>query len=213
MYFIYVTLLFLFSFLVNFSSIEALHIRNATLESLNLERNYWKTVDHLSITDGNISLVVGEFAKLTSISCLNLSSNGISKFEERSLSNLYKLSVLDLSRNNLTDVPSFKKDGLFLLDISGLLSFNKYLIKYYIKYYIILILCSISCIYIFYPKENEAMLCSKLYEFVRRKLNFANKDKTTCLSSSNFVWFNSTDKVPFSQLEVIERVILILEYN
>lgn len=100
--------------------VEALHIRNATFDDLNLE-DWWKLkyLRYMTITDGHIKSVVGEFSRHTYVSCLNLSSNGISNFENRSLVNLYNLSFLDLSRNNLTDVPRFKKDGNITLDISG----------------------------------------------------------------------------------------------
>ena len=100
--------------------VEALHIRNASLTTLNLED--WRKLKYLrymTITDGQINSVTGEFAKHTSVSCLNLSSNGIINFENRSLVNLYNLSFLDLSHNNLSDVPRFKKDGNVTVDISG----------------------------------------------------------------------------------------------
>ncbi|KAJ3661945.1 hypothetical protein Zmor_006317 [Zophobas morio] len=100
--------------------VEALHIRNASLTTLNLED--WRKLKYLrymTITDGQINSVTGEFAKHTSVSCLNLSSNGIINFENRSLVNLYNLSFLDLSHNNLSDVPRFKKDGNVTVDISA----------------------------------------------------------------------------------------------
>lgn len=101
-------------------SVEALHIRNATLDVFNLSSfvSAWKKLSVLTVTDGQIESVVGEFSKITGISCLNLSSNGIHKLEPRSLNNLFNLSYLDLSNNNLTDVPRFKKEGAVTLDIS-----------------------------------------------------------------------------------------------
>nr|CAI5836507.1 unnamed protein product [Callosobruchus analis] len=98
--------------------VEALHIRNATLDVLNITHPVWRRLRFMTITDGQIKQVVGEFAKHTIVSCLNLSSNGIQKFEPRSLVNLFNLSYLDLSDNNLTDVPRFKMEGAVTLDIS-----------------------------------------------------------------------------------------------
>lgn len=101
--------------------VKELHIRNATLDSLNVTSSpIWRQLHSLSITDGHINSVVGEFGKHTTISCLNLSSNFISKFEDRSLANLYNLSILDLSHNDLSDVPRFKKEGIVILDVSGI---------------------------------------------------------------------------------------------
>lgn len=99
--------------------VEALHIRNASLKSFNITLPAWRRLKYMSITDGQIQEIVGEFAKYSHVSCLNLSSNGIRKVEQRSLVNLYNLSYLDLSHNNLTDIPRFKKEGAVTLDIRG----------------------------------------------------------------------------------------------
>ncbi|CAH1179202.1 unnamed protein product [Phaedon cochleariae] len=101
-------------------SVEALHIRNATLDELNISLPLWRRLRlrYMTITDGHIRSVAGEFAKHSVVSCLNLSSNGIGKFERRALVYLHNLSFLDLSRNNLSEVPSFKMEGPMKLDIS-----------------------------------------------------------------------------------------------
>ncbi|XP_056632043.1 protein halfway [Diorhabda sublineata] len=101
------------------NEIEALHIRNATLEVLNLTLAEWKHLRSMAITDGKIKTVSGAFSKMTAVSCLNLSSNGITEFQKRSLCNLFSLSFLDLSHNNLTEVPNFKLEGHITLDIVG----------------------------------------------------------------------------------------------
>lgn len=95
----------------------AIHIRNATLDILNVTRPEWRRLDYFSVTDGHIGAVSGEFGKHARVSCLNFSGNGIKHFENRSLVNLFNLKMLDLSRNNLSDVPRFKKEGLVKLDI------------------------------------------------------------------------------------------------
>ncbi|XP_023311646.1 protein halfway [Anoplophora glabripennis] len=148
--------------------VEALHIRNATLDVLNVTQPVWKRLKYMTITDGQINSLVGEFAKLSSVSCLNLSSNGIKNFAQRSLVNLFNLSFLDLSHNNLTSVPRFKKEGSVILDIS----------------------------------DNPYMLCTSLLDTLKkREVNVSNEDVTFCLSSKTFHWFNSTEKLPISQVQ------------
>lgn len=99
---------------------EVLHVRNATLNFLNVSNSVFRRFKSLSFTDGRVDSVKGEFGRHVPVSCLNLSSNNITKFEDRSLVNLYNLSMLDLSNNNLSDIPRFKKEGTVILDISGL---------------------------------------------------------------------------------------------
>lgn len=101
------------------NNITALHIRNLTLDFLDLSKSTWRMLSNMSITDGRIKRVGKDFGKHATVSCLNLSSNGIVEFEDRSLVNLYKLKMLDLSNNNLTEIPSLKKDGNISLDISS----------------------------------------------------------------------------------------------
>lgn len=71
------------------------------------------------MTDGHINKIVGELPKHTAITCLNFSSNGIQKFAKTGLLHAANLSYIDLSRNNLTDVPKLRKDGNISLDILG----------------------------------------------------------------------------------------------
>lgn len=63
----------------------------------------------MSVTDGKIDKVVGAFSKHTSISCLNLSNNALNDIDRRSFVHLHNLSMLDLSHNNLSEVPNFNK--------------------------------------------------------------------------------------------------------
>ncbi|XP_050300493.1 protein halfway isoform X2 [Anthonomus grandis grandis] len=108
------------------SQIQSLHIRNASFDSFNLSanQNVWRNLRYMTITDGHIKKIDGEFAKQNSISCLNLSSNHINSIEDRALNTLFNLSFLDLSHNNLTDVPSFRKDHTIFLDISNNMYLN-----------------------------------------------------------------------------------------
>ncbi|XP_044766431.1 protein halfway [Coccinella septempunctata] len=109
---------------VSDGNVTAVHVRNATLDTLNLSQPTWRRLKYMTITDGHIKSVTGEFTRLTSISYLNLSSNGISKFDDRSLGNLFDLRYLDVSHNNLTEVPRFKMEGAVTLDIS----YNPYIL-------------------------------------------------------------------------------------
>lgn len=104
--------------IISNQNIESLHIRNATFESFNLLQPVWRFLRYMTVTDGNISRIDGEFAKHSRVSCLNLSSNHINVIEDRALGNLYNLSVLDLSHNNLTEVPSIRKESV-TLDMSN----------------------------------------------------------------------------------------------
>lgn len=85
----------------------------------------------MSITDGRVDRIIGDFRRLSDMVCLNFSSNNITKFEDnRSLGSLHKLTTLDLSHNNLSDVPRFRKNGAISLDISGNFLTNR---AFYVK--------------------------------------------------------------------------------
>lgn len=102
------------------NKIRALHVRNATMDSLDLSEPRYKQLTSISITDGNITRLAGEFTKMTSVTCLNVSNNNINSIEPRALSNLYDLVMLDLSHNNLTRMPNFRKpEKNFTIDIMG----------------------------------------------------------------------------------------------
>lgn len=103
--------------------IESLHIRNATFKSFNLnDIQSVLRIRYVTITDGNISRIEGEFPKHSKVQCLNLSSNHINDIEDRALAPLYTLNILDLSFNNLTEVPSIRRGSSgssVTLDISS----------------------------------------------------------------------------------------------
>lgn len=102
------------------TDIKALHIRNATFESFNLtvHQQVWRVLLYMTITNGNITRIDGKLPKSTKISCLDLSSNHINSIEERALGQLYNLSFLNLSHNNLTQVPSIRMENV-TVDISN----------------------------------------------------------------------------------------------
>lgn len=93
----------------NESTYEKIHIINARQSELNVTTlKMFKTIKSLAITDGNISRITGQFAMMTSHTCLNFSNNNITEISDRALSNLSSLKLLDLSSNNLTKLPSLK---------------------------------------------------------------------------------------------------------
>lgn len=61
---------------------------------------------YVTITDGNISRIEGQFSKHSKVHCLNLSSNHINHIDDAALTPLHNLTMLDVSFNNLTKVPS-----------------------------------------------------------------------------------------------------------
>jgi Leucine-rich repeat (LRR) protein len=86
-----------------------IHVINLTQGEINVTSlNSLKQVDSLVITDGNVSKVVGQFSRFSSIKCLNFSNNNITEINERALLNLSQLKTLDLSGNNITKLPTIQ---------------------------------------------------------------------------------------------------------
>lgn len=91
----------------NTSSYLHIHIINADQQEINVgQMNSLKGVDSLVVTDGNITKISGQFSKFSSIKCLNFSNNNITEINDRALSNLHQLQILDISANNLTKLPT-----------------------------------------------------------------------------------------------------------
>lgn len=88
------------------SSIKNVHIMNASLEELDLEKPQWKQLDSLAVTDGKIKKIIGSFHKMSSPICLNFSNNNILDINMRAMIHLNHLQILDISFNNLTVLPS-----------------------------------------------------------------------------------------------------------
>lgn len=94
-----------------------IHIRNATIEELDISHKFWKRLDSVAITDGRIKVVVKEFLKFSTPKCLNMSNNNLGKIQERALKELTRLQVLDLSYNNLTMMPNLNTHSNLALDV------------------------------------------------------------------------------------------------
>uniref|UniRef100_A0A182N060 LRRNT domain-containing protein n=1 Tax=Anopheles dirus TaxID=7168 RepID=A0A182N060_9DIPT len=101
------------------ASWKYLHMRNVTVRelALNVSNRYIKTLLSLAITDGTIHRISTSFARFSSPVCLNVSNNNISEIEPRAFRELRNLTMLDLSYNNLSTIPS--TNGKFRLDIRG----------------------------------------------------------------------------------------------
>ncbi|XP_026684168.1 uncharacterized protein LOC103515768 [Diaphorina citri] len=99
--------------------ITALHIRNISLVRLEVNIPEWRYLMSLSITDGNITQILG-ILESAHISCLNLSSNYIQETDPLLISELANLVRLDMSNNNMTLVPTLSPSLLkFEIDLSS----------------------------------------------------------------------------------------------
>lgn len=97
-----------------------LHIRNATLDELDIPHKYWKRLDSLVITDGHINRITKELPKFSSVQCINISNNHLVNINLRAFKDLVRLQVLDISNNNLTSMPTLNSIPTNLsLDIRG----------------------------------------------------------------------------------------------
>lgn len=98
----------------NKTSWSNIHVRNATLDELDISLKMWKLLDSLAITDGHVDKIVKEFPKFSQPKCLNLSNNNLHIIPMRALKDLPRLQVLDLSYNNLSSIPNLNNLNLAL---------------------------------------------------------------------------------------------------
>lgn len=97
-----------------------LHIRNATIDELDIPHKYWKRLDSLAITDGQINRITKEMPKFSSVQCINISNNQIVNINLRAFKDLVRLQVLDISKNNLSSLPTLNSIPTNLtVDIRG----------------------------------------------------------------------------------------------
>lgn len=98
-------------------NLKNIHIINYMESEINLTSlNALKQLDSLSMTNGNITKVTGSFSKFTSIKCLNFSQNKIVEVYDRALLHANQLKMLDLSKNNITKLPSMQN---ITVDVEG----------------------------------------------------------------------------------------------
>ncbi|KAI5696980.1 hypothetical protein M8J75_003355 [Diaphorina citri] len=133
--------------------ITALHIRNISLVRLEVNIPEWRYLMSLSITDGNITQILG-ILESSHISCLNLSSNYIQETDPLLISELANLVRLDMSNNNMTLVPTLSPSLLkFEIDLSN----NKYI--------------------------NCSNILDMMRQVPGEQLRFDNRAQTSCCSS------------------------------
>lgn len=96
---------------MNPGTVYQIHIRNATTRELNLSSGWWKHFDRISVTDGAIHRVRGSLAPVTGLSCVNVSNNNISEIDPKAFRtvDVATFAVLDLSQNNLTQIPNLQQ--------------------------------------------------------------------------------------------------------
>lgn len=94
-----------------------IHIRNATLDELDISHKFWKRLDSLAITDGQVKRIVKEFPKFSTPKCLNMSNNNLLVIPTRALKDLTRLQILDLSHNNLSTIPNLNSQTNLALDV------------------------------------------------------------------------------------------------
>ncbi|XP_055684649.1 protein halfway [Lutzomyia longipalpis] len=149
-----------------------IHVRNASLDELDISNGFWKLFESISITDGTLKRITREFTRFSATKCFNVSNNTIMEIQPRVFRNLMQLQVLDISFNNLSTIPNINKLTnltMLTIDIRG-------------------------------NKDMLCKSVSETIDRGGLELNFVEPDKTYCLTNQTFNWFNSTDNVPLRQL-------------
>lgn len=87
---------------------QRIHIRNATLNELNMANVWWKNFDRIAVTDGAIRKLSNSFTHMMRLNCLNVSNNNVTEIDHRIFKSVLggNFTVLDLSQNNLTAIPN-----------------------------------------------------------------------------------------------------------
>lgn len=101
-----------------------IHIRNATIDELDISQKFLKRLNSIAITDGQINKIVKEFPKFSAPKCLNVSNNNLLVIPSRALRELTRLQLLDLSHNNLTAMPNLNTHSNLTLDIRYACSYD-----------------------------------------------------------------------------------------
>ena len=133
-------------------NLTKLHIRNITIDELNLNIILLPKLESIAITDSRVDRVVNQnVTKLTNLQCLNLSNNNINDVDNRLIEDLPRLEQLDLSFNNLTNLsvvpPTNSNISQIFLDISSKLR---------------LLCCIIMYSWASYPLQSKHFVCMNM---------------------------------------------------
>uniref|UniRef100_A0A1B6DF92 LRRNT domain-containing protein n=1 Tax=Clastoptera arizonana TaxID=38151 RepID=A0A1B6DF92_9HEMI len=157
----------------------AIHIRNATLDRLDVSTPFFQNLMSLSITDGNVKTIYGMFP--TTLTCLNLSSNYLSEASSAHIL-VRSIALLDLSHNNIEKLPTLDVTAPhFRLDVSE----NRRL----------------SC--------DAVIQLMKNVRNTTRQLHFSNENNTFCKKELNFFSWGSGKSgeiLPLQQLKLIDQL-------
>lgn len=91
-----------------------LHIHNMTILEVDLSLSIFQTLHSLAITNGNITRLVKSFSRVSQIKCLDFSNNNLSSISIRVPP---FLKFLNISYNNLTQLPKMKQQLNITLDV------------------------------------------------------------------------------------------------
>ncbi|ALC48175.1 hfw, partial [Drosophila busckii] len=103
----------------NISKLINLHVRNMTLQAMDLSNPIYRSLQSLAVTDGKITQVTNAFPRHSKLKCLNISNNNIEEIAPRAVKDVPHLEYLDISHNLLSRVPNCNKNKNIALDISG----------------------------------------------------------------------------------------------
>ncbi|EDW66450.2 protein halfway isoform X2 [Drosophila virilis] len=103
----------------NISKWTNLHVRNLTVQAMNLSNPIYRSLQSLAVTDGNIMQLTNAFPRHSKLKCLNISNNNISEIASRAVKDVPHLEFLGISNNLLSRVPNRNQNKNIALDISG----------------------------------------------------------------------------------------------
>lgn len=109
-----ITQLSMISSCSNISTWTNLHIVNVTMTEIDLSSHIFQTLQSLAITDGNVTSIVKTFSRMSKVKCLILSNNNLSNITIKTPTSL---KFLNLSKNNLTQIPKLGPKQNITMDI------------------------------------------------------------------------------------------------